>query len=208
MSAIRNVCTPDEPFTPVEYREGLPVCPIAGRVGFGRARRDPLLPRLKRLRPPGRESRGRDQLEHVGGRPDRRGREVAVRRALRREVVFSKQREGRFPETTRSSRVSAGLIAEPLCLDPSGRPRSSVCASAPSRRSSRRAATCSPRSPTRRGAPGRARALQRELAELTGTTQVGDRAPRARRPSAADRHAAPHRRGARLRPRGRAPSPA
>ena len=42
---------------------------------------------------------------------------------------------------------------------------------------------------------------QRELAELVRDDAVGNRAPRARRPAAADRHAAPHRRGARLRPR-------
>ena len=40
---------------------------------------------------------------------------------------------------------------------------------------------------------------QKELAELTGDDAVGDRPARVRRAAAADRHAAPHRRGARLR---------
>ena len=53
------------------------------RVSSARGRRDPLLPRLKRLRPPGRESRGRaEQQRHP--RLDRRGREEPVRRVLRR----------------------------------------------------------------------------------------------------------------------------
>ena len=55
----------------------------APRVGFGRARRDPVLPRLRRLRPPGRESRGRPERQGHR-RLDRRGREEPVRRPARR----------------------------------------------------------------------------------------------------------------------------
>src|SRR5688572_28914015 len=59
---------------------------IVVKVAFGRARRDPLLPRLRGLRPAGRESRGRDSGAHRARGRDRRGREEPVRRARRREA--------------------------------------------------------------------------------------------------------------------------
>ena len=57
--------------------------PPAPRVTFGRGRRDPLLPRLRRLRPPGRESRGR---------PERNGIEATSSRARRVSSTCSRRR--------------------------------------------------------------------------------------------------------------------
>ena len=86
--------------------------PAAARIACGRARRDLLLPRLKRLRPPGRESRGR-----VGGRRPRghavEGGNSQFDVVADGALVFSKQQEGRFPRRTRSSSGSADAARAP-----------------------------------------------------------------------------------------------
>jgi hypothetical protein len=74
----------------------------ATRLGRGwdsfraRARRDLLLPRLKRLRPPGRESRGRAERRGSRRRRDR-GRQEPVRRRRGRNARLLEAARGPVP---------------------------------------------------------------------------------------------------------------
>ena len=77
----------------------------AGRVSSARGRRDPLLPRLRGLRPTGRESRGRAD----GERPRRlgpRGRAQPVRRGRRRRARLLEAARGALPRGGRAARAA------------------------------------------------------------------------------------------------------
>jgi putative acyl-CoA dehydrogenase len=75
------------------------------RVSSARGRRDPLLPRLRGLRPTGRESRGRAERQRLL-RLDRRGREEPVRRDLRRRARLLEAASRPLPGGERGARAA------------------------------------------------------------------------------------------------------
>jgi hypothetical protein len=80
----------------------------AERVRSAHERRDPVLPRLKRLRPSGRESRGRAERARVR-RDDPGGSLGSVRRRRRRRARLLEARAAPLPGGRRSARAAAGL---------------------------------------------------------------------------------------------------
>ena len=70
----------------------------AQAVVCGHERRDPLLPDLKRLRHTGRESRGRDHVQHERISPATPGGHSQFDVVADGVLIFSKHDKGRFPE--------------------------------------------------------------------------------------------------------------